>query len=46
MIIARSLFHCCITEICIYSILKSDPTGKTQRGLNTKLLLLMKWTMQ
>ena len=25
-----------------YSILKSDPTGKTQRGLNAKLLLLKK----
>ena len=25
-----------------YSILKSDPTGKTQRGLNAKLLLLGK----
>jgi hypothetical protein len=25
-----------------YSILKSDPTGKTQRGLNAKLLLLRK----
>ena len=31
-----------LNNINTYSILKSDPTGKTQRGLNAKLLLLKK----
>jgi hypothetical protein len=31
-----------LNNINTYSILKSDPTGKTQRGLNAKLILLKK----